>query len=401
MKKIKIITFLFTMMTIATVTYTNVQAETLADYENLLKKYKNEQAKNQSEINKTDAAINSAKIEIENIKKELIAMTQEVEKMKQEIVAYNQEIIDKSLETKELFQYLQMSQSENSYLEYALGATDMTDLIYRISVVEQLVEYNKSKIENLEQLIENNKAREIQLAEKEKQLAVKRETAANRISNLTGVKASLNSNSVSVSQQIKIYDEIVSNYKKLGCKSTDIIGVDCAKSNNAGEFVRPINSGYITSEFGSRWGGIHRGLDISNKTPYSTRIYPVANGTIKAKYYDYYGALTIVIEHKTITGKYFSSLYTHMSSFATNVFVGKSVTINDYIGIMGNTGYSQGAHLHLEVVPCRLYNLADQNCGTWAKYTSYVSRIYNNGSYKGPRDYIYFPAKNATFTSRR
>lgn len=401
MRKIKVITFLVALITAISINHTNVQAETLADYENLLQKYKNEQSKNQSEINKTDSAINSAKTEIESIKKELIAMTQEVEKMKQEIIAYNQEITDKSLETKELFQYLQMAQSENAYLEYALGATDMTDLIYRLSVVEQLVEYNKTKIENLEQLIENNKAREIQLAEKEKQLAVKRETATNRISNLTGVKASLNSNSVSVSQQIKIYDEIVSNYKKLGCKSTDIIGVDCAKTNNAGEFVRPVTSGYITSEFGNRWGGLHRGLDISNGNPYSTRIYPVANGTIKAKYYDYYGALTIVIEHKTVTGKYFSSLYTHMSSFAPDVYVGKSVTLNDYIGIMGNTGYSQGAHLHLEVVPCRLYNLTDQNCGTWAKYTSYVSRIYNNGSYKGPRDYIYFPATRVTFTSRR
>ena len=145
---------------------------------------------------------------------------------------------------------------------------------------------------------------------------------------------------------------------------------------------------------------MHRAVDVSNKNPYNTKIYPVANGTIKAKYYDSYGALTIVIEHKTANGQYYSSLYTHMSKYAPNMYVGKKVTTTDYIGYMGETGFAYGPHLHLEIAPCRLFTQSDKNCGSWSKYTNYVKTIYSKGTFKGPRDLIYFPKQGITFTGR-
>lgn len=400
MKRLKIILIPLLIITLL-MPITTAKAETLGDYEKLLRKYKDEQSKNQTKINNTEAAINSSKNQIESIKKEILSMTAEVEKMKQEISDYNEEISKKSLETKQLFEYLQMSDGENTYLDYALGATTMTDLIFRMSIVEQLTEYNDETIDSLEKSIKANEQRQVELAAKEKEMQAKQVTLTSKISNLTGVKASLNENSVSVAKQIKIYDDIIANYKSIGCKTTDVIGVDCAKGNNAGEWVRPITSGYVTSEFGYRWGSLHRAVDVSNKNPYNTKIYPVANGTIKAKYNDSYGALTIVIEHKTVSGKYYSSLYTHMSKYAPNIYVGKSVSINDYIGYMGATGYSYGPHLHLEIAPCRLYTLSDSNCSSWNKYVSYVKRMYDNGSFKGPRTLIYFPKSGVTFNSRR
>lgn len=400
MKKAFKLLFIFLSFSMLFIPTTFVKAETLKDYEDLLKKYKDEQAKNNSEINKTENALKNAKSQIEEIKKELEQMALEVEKMRQEIVSYNEEINAKSLETKELFKYLQIAQNENLYMEYAFDAETTTDLIYRISIIQQLTEYNEKIIKNLEKMIKDNENREVELNKKEEEMTARRQSLSNQVTKLTGVKASLNENSITVKQQIQIYQEIVNSYKKLGCKSNDVIGKDCAVTNNVAGWFRPIESGYVTSEFGPRWGSLHRGLDISNKNPYSTKIFPVANGTIKAKYYDAYGALTIVIEHKTTNGKYYSSLYTHMSKFAPNIYVGKSVTVNDYIGYMGNSGYSQGPHLHLEIVPCRLYHQSDKNCGSWSKYTSYVNKIYKNGSYKGPRDLLYFPKKGVTFKGR-
>ena len=381
--------------------FTSVKAETLQDYKNQLAKYKKEQQENNDKINETENKIESSNQEIESIKQELQDMTAEIEQMRQDIITYNNEIKEKEIESKEIIAYYQMAQGENLYLEYAFGSETITDLIYRMSVVEQLVEYNENTIKELNDMIKANEQREVELNQKEEEMTQRQEELTQQVTDLTGVKASLNENSVSVDKQIKIYEEQIKAYEEMGCEDNDVIGRDCATTGSVAGWYRPIESGYVTSEFGYRWGSLHRAVDVSNRNPYSTKIYPVANGRISAKYYDDYGALTIVIEHQTSSGQYYSSLYTHMSQYAPNIYVGKKVTVNDYIGYMGATGLAYGPHLHLEISPCRLFNPSDKNCNTWSKYVSYVTRLYNNGTFTGPRELIYFPKQNVFFSGRR
>lgn len=397
MKKKLLIFLVLSILIIPTI---NTQAVTLKEYQDKLTQYKKEQEQNNSELEAADDKIMSSNKEIENIKAELKKMTEEIEQMQLDSIEYQNQISDKEIESKEILEYYQLSQGENLYLEYAFGAETITDLVYRLSIVEQLIEYNENTVNTLNDLIEANKQREMELKEKEEQMNKRQEELTNKISELTKIKASLNENSVSVTQQIKIYQELVDSYKKLGCEPNDVIGVDCAQENNAGEWKRPIQSGYVTSEFGIRWGSLHRAIDVSNKSPYSTKIYPVANGRIVAKYKDYYGALTVVIEHKTASGKYYSSLYTHMSKYNPNIYVGMDITTSTYIGYMGETGYAYGPHLHLEIAPCRLYNQYDSNCSSWNKYVSYMNKIYQNGSFKGPRELINFPKPYVFFSGR-
>ena len=55
-------------------------------------------------------------------------------------------------------EYYQIANGNNAYLEYAFGAETITDMIYRMSIVEQLTEYNDKIMKELKQLIaENNK----------------------------------------------------------------------------------------------------------------------------------------------------------------------------------------------------------------------------------------------------
>lgn len=397
MKKVISIIFVLTLLIIPT---TNTKAVTLKEYQQKLKQYQDEQTQNNNQLSQTNGEISSSNKEIQNIKAELKKMTEEIEQMRLDSIEYQNEISDKEIEIKEILEYYQLSQGGNLYLEYAFQATTITDLIYRLSIVEQLIEHNNTTITNLNEMIEANKKREVELKKKEEQMNKRQEELTSKISKLNAVKASLNENSVSVAQQIKIYQELVDSYVKLGCKPNHVIGVDCAKENNVGEWKRPIQSGYVTSEFGYRWGSLHRAIDVSNKNPYSTKIYPVANGRIVAKYSDYYGALTVVIEHKTLSGKYYSSLYTHMSKYNPSIYVGMNVNTNTYLGYMGETGYAYGPHLHLEIAPCRLYNQYDKNCSSWNKYVSYMNKIYNNGSFKGPRSLIKFPNPYVLFNTR-
>lgn len=402
MKKIVKGVFLLAITSLLVLPTTTVEAktETLQDYINLLNKYQADLKKNNAEIGQAEKNIENAKNEIENIKQELVNMSNEVQQRKEEIVQYNNDIKDKSLQTKQLFEYLQVANGENLYLEYAFGAETITDLIYRMSVVKQLAEYNDNAIKELETMIKKNEDRQVELAQKEKDMDSRQKSLEKKIVDLTGLKASLNENSVSVKQQVQIYKDIVEGYKKEGCQPSDVIGRDCALQTSTAGWKRPIQSGYVTSEFGYRWGSLHRAIDVSNKNPYNTKIYPVANGKIQAKFNDSYGALTVVIQHRMPGGQYYSSLYTHLSKYAPNIYVGKNVTTNDYIGYMGATGFAYGPHLHLEIAPCRAFDQADRNCGTWNNYVNFVKRQYDSGKFKGPRDLIYFPKSGVTFNGR-
>lgn len=386
----------------------NTYAITLKEYENKVTKYKNEIEATKKAINKTQAQITATQNEIKRIKNEMENLEEEIENMHKEIEKGKEEIKEKSLEIKEFFSYLQVSNGENVYLEYAFGADNMTDFIYRMSIVEQMTEYNNNVIKDLKNMIDRNNKREVEIEKKEKQLTAKQKDMESKIVSLGESKESLEEGGVDSAKQLKIYQEIVASYKKLGCKSNDVIGVDCATTGAAGIFRRPTTVGSISSEFGGRWGKIHRGLDITSPNMKKEKIYPVANGTITAKYNDPNGALVLMIEHyDNKTNKWYTSDYCHMSRYAPNLYVGKYVTSDQYIGYMGNTGYviprptasrpNAGTHLHIEIAPCRIYK--DNKCGTWSKYTSYMNTMYKQG-FKGPRALINFPSRGKRWNSR-
>jgi murein DD-endopeptidase MepM/ murein hydrolase activator NlpD len=99
-------------------------------------------------------------------------------------------------------------------------------------------------------------------------------------------------------------------------------------------------AGPVTSGFGMRWGRLHSGIDIG--AGYGESIHAAKGGTvIMAGYNGGYGNC-VIIGH----GGGFSTLYAHMSSM--DVSEGQSVDGGDYLGDVGSTGNSTGAHLHFE-----------------------------------------------------
>ena len=364
---------------------------TLGEYEAKLRKYETDAENNKIAMNQTQAQIGQTNNNIANIKKEMKDLTAEIAKLSDEVAKYHKDIKEKTEDSKNMLQYLQFSNKEDLYLDYVVNAKNVTDLIYRAAVVQEITEYNTKVINELEKMIDDNKAREKQIGEREKVLEQKEKDLGNNLVQLGEKREGLTDTAVSVAQQVKIYKDIVDAYKKLGCKSNHVIGVDCAVNGEAGIFRRPTQRGYITSEFGWRGSSFHRGVDIGSPNGRGEKIYPIANGTIIAKYVDYYGALVLVIEHySSIKGQWYTSLYAHLSSYAPNLYVGKKVTSDQYIGYMGDTGYSFGVHLHLEIAPCRLFQW-DGSCSNWNTYSSFLQKQHSKG-YKGPRAVITLPS---------
>ncbi|WP_139491055.1 M23 family metallopeptidase [Brevibacillus dissolubilis] len=106
----------------------------------------------------------------------------------------------------------------------------------------------------------------------------------------------------------------------------------------------PIPAPTITSNFGMRWGKMHKGVDLWNENKSRTPILAAKSGQVieaganRAGY-----GYMVVIDH----GGGLQTFYAHMRKII--VHVGDEVDSGDILGYMGKSGDSTGYHLHFEV----------------------------------------------------
>jgi murein DD-endopeptidase MepM/ murein hydrolase activator NlpD len=120
-----------------------------------------------------------------------------------------------------------------------------------------------------------------------------------------------------------------------------------ARSSSSGAGGAVSSGGYgwpmcapVTSEYGPRWGRVHRGIDqgASTGTPIGAA---KAGSVIFAGWQGGYGNLVLIDHGDAVTA------YAHQSRFA--VGQGAQVSRGQTIGYVGSTGNSTGPHLHLEI----------------------------------------------------
>lgn len=143
-----------------------------------------------------------------------------------------------------------------------------------------------------------------------------------------------------------------SNGKKVSEKNISERVITKAKDNiiyrgtkdpvaNGIAFLDNPSRGSITSNYGLRWGRMHKGIDIAGKV--GDPIRAAFDGkVIEASYSSSYGNV-IVIDH----GKGIQTLYAHCSKLLAKV--GQEIKRGDLIAKIGNTGRSTGPHLHFEL----------------------------------------------------
>ncbi len=114
-----------------------------------------------------------------------------------------------------------------------------------------------------------------------------------------------------------------------------------------GVFVWPAVDLYeVTSPFGERSLGNHKGIDISGKDAEGCLVVAGASGVVTEAGYNSGGYGNYVkINH----GNGIETLYAHMLDNSLAVSAGDTVQKGQVVGQVGNTGYSFGAHLHFEV----------------------------------------------------
>ncbi len=354
----------------------DISAKTIQEFENEVAKYTKQLQEKKDKVAKNDQEVAQIKVKIKEIEGQISQAEEDIEKLQEEIDECNKKIEEKDAESKKLMKYFQVVINDNAYLEYIFGATSIKDMIYRMSVVEQLTDYNNKIMKELNELIEQNNKKQQELKSKEEELKKLQSDLEDQKERINADSASLRAAMPGLEEQIKSAKANVTYYKNLGCGSTEDIQscqyrIEQSRARSGGGtggsipstngFFRPTEQGYITQGYGG-YGG-HLGIDIGNRSNPTIAIYPIASGQVFAKFYDSYGALVVKIRHN-YNGRYIYSTYAHLSRFG-NISQGQYISHDTSIGNMGSTGYSTGPHLHLEITSCDWH--AGGGC-TWYTY---------------------------------
>jgi len=380
----------------------SVSAKTVKDLKNELAKYQSDLAAAKNKKKLTEKEISNVNSRVKEISDTIIKDQDNIKKTEDEIVELEKKTKEKEVEIKDVIAYIQIQNSENAYLEYIFGSKSVEDLIIRSAVSEQMVDYNDTLIEEYNNTIVKFKQKTEDLKVQITNLNKEQDNLADELVKLgDNLEAAVDA-SVSAESEIKLLKDRIAYYEKIGCKDDENINT-CGKIPYSGKMIRPLNSGYVSSEYGMRYHPtqhvykLHTGIDLTGG---SYDVYAVAPGTVAGISWKNSCGGTMLFVHHNINGKYYTSVYQHL--YQVLVKANDYVDQNTKIAVAGGNnknaswgGYtpwdscSTGRHLHLTIGNC-LY-LDDSKCKTYSKFTSHLVN---------PRTMVNFPKKGVRFNNR-
>ena len=244
----------------------------------------------------------------------------------------------------------------SSYWSVLFKADSFSDLLSRLSDIQEVMNYDQSVLDSLRQLRAQMQAKQEEqeslksesedakaaLEEKKKDLDVQR----------TEAEALIKEMNEDLAAQEAELKEILAEEDKLQKeinKKEEELARQLNWSASVGGYIWPETaSKRITSPMGGRdinFPGAsknHKGVDIGG-VGYTTNVLATKSGVVMtAKYNKSYGNYVVIFH-----GKGNTTLYAHMSQI--KVKEGDSVNQGDVIGVTGCTGVSTGPHLHYEI----------------------------------------------------
>lgn len=340
----------------------DISAKTLSDLKKELEVLEKNYESNQQKKQLTEKEIKEISSNIGYITNSISNSEKEIADINSEIVELNEDIARMDKEIKEIVNYAQISSGESAYLEYAFGAKDFTDFIYRSAVAQQLADYNETLINKYNALIIENNQKKEELKVKIQDLEIQSNKLNTEMAKLKDEMSSISEISLDIASQIKLQKEAIKLYQdELKCRDDEDIS-SCGRNKLPADtaFWRPIVSGYITSEYSWRVSPItgkvesHTGIDLSTKPNDNVPVYATANGMVIGIVSKSKCGGNMVFIHHNVNGQTYTSGYFHLRKILVNK--GDIVTSRTQIAVMGGNpsietwdGCSTGAHLHFMI----------------------------------------------------
>ena len=303
---------------------------------------------------------------------QLTAIDQELNNITEQIALYDQQIAEKEAERVEavareeeqyeLFCQRVRSMEEDgnvSYWSCLFGAADFADLLDRLTIVNDVMDYDNAVMDQLvatrqeiEQLKADLESARAEQEGKRQEEQAKRDEQAAKVKEAQSLLNEIKADAAKVNElldqeheaEAKVDAEIRRKQQQLEAeRRAQNITIDSESS-----YLWPLAGYYrLTSAFGYRIHPItgkphsHTGTDIP--APYGTSIKACKSGQVVTSAYHYSYGNYVVIDH----GNGNSTLYAHMSS--RSVSEGQMISQGQEGGKAGSTGSSTGNPLHLEI----------------------------------------------------
>ena len=285
-----------------------------------------------------------------------------------------------------------------SYWEVLFKANSFSDLLDRMSMIEEIAASDNRRLEALDEATKAVATAQEELATEkadleqtkeelnstQAELDAKREEADGVIAELVakgqeieGLQDELESEDQDLLKQIaqmeKEYNAAkhqewlayMATYTTVAPATTAPSGGSgnngSSTPSSGGSWLRPCSYTYMSSPFGFRTSptagasSYHQGVDLAS--PANTPVYATRSGIVTTTTYSGSAGYYVTINH----GDGFSSIYMHLNNYV--VSAGQAVSAGQLIGYVGRTGIATGYHLHFGIA----YN------GAYVNPCAYVS----------------------------
>lgn len=320
------------------------------------------------EVNELSASIIKTEAEIDILKDKMNQLDASISE-KEIDLADKQRLLDERLTA------VYMNKG-NTYLE-AFFNGGLLNFVSNYDMIKQIAEYDNKLIDQIKKekqdiqseklALENSK---IQMTVKQKELGTKKDEKMAKVDALTEeqkkMQAIVDEKQAELARINESVRRATENAARGGYVDGDVIEGESAAASTGGmtwptrieHVVNSIYAPYGRTDTSGYAGTAHKGVDIL--APSGTPIYAAKEGTVVYVNYDGYGGgwgLYVVIYHgDDADGKPIYTRYAHGSAIASGIKVGTKVNTSTVIMYAGNTGASEGAHLHFEVCIGDLYS---------------------------------------------
>lgn len=387
---------ILTMLSLGIKTY----ATTISDYQSQQKQTQDEKDKAKENLQSVTAEKNTIQEQVASLNESISGVQADLSDLQDKIDELDNSIDNKQKELDEKQKLLE----ERLVASYMNGSTTYMDALFsggisnfisNYETIKQIAEYDnnligevkqtKTSLENDKTDLENSKE---QVQQKETQLKTEKAEREEKVKSLSAEEQAAQAEIEQKENELaKINAAVKAEQKKIDEAEKKQRALEAAKAaaaaknnnknnNNNTNNVSPSTSGSMSwptrithkvnsvyaprgrSDTSGYTGTAHKGLDIY--APAGTPVYAAKAGTVVYVNYSGYGGgwgLYVVIYHGTdSSGKAMYTRYAHASSIASGISVGTKVTTNTVIMYSGNTGASEGAHLHFEVCLGSMYS---------------------------------------------
>lgn len=349
-----------------------VRADNVSTLKEKLERAESEKKEAQNKLNsiksdKSDVEAQKASIDrqLADVENQVYALSRDIAETEERISAKQaeldtaeQELTEYSDTYKERLRIM-YENNDTSYLSVIFGAKDFSDLLYRIELVNQVVEYDKGIIKTLDDARQKIEDAKTEIEEEKEVLVLNQQIQKEKAAELESVRAAKQTILNNLQADEEKYKEILDAAdREEESLRREIQSLTSQSSSNSGTSAAVYSGGalswpapsttYVTSPYGWRFHPIqkrnklHTGIDIG--AGYGASVIAAEGGTVlRAGWNGGYGQY-IVIDH----GNGLSTLYAHNSTLL--VSAGQVVTRGQKIALVGSTGNSTGPHLHFEVL---------------------------------------------------